>query len=385
MDVLYLSHCVPNPPDKGEKIRSHFQVKALARRHNVHVACFARSPEEMDDARKLLDICASVYVAPLFPFALHVARAGVRFAIGSCLNTAFYSSDSMKGDIASLMASHPIRAAMAYTAVMAPYVPEGLPFVLDMTDVDSEKWFQYARERRPGFLFAMEGRRMRKVEVRQAQRARLTLLTTCAEEKLFRSFAGDVRTASMENGVDFEYFDPAQVEIWPELKDRKYLLFVGSMDYFPNEQAVIRFVDGVFPALRAKDPNLEFLIVGRKPSPRVLALAREPGVDVVGSVSDVRPYYLQAQAVVTPLIIARGIQNKVLEALAMDKPVLASEAVCRTFGDALPAGVKRCDSVEDYAALPAATQIRKGARGRFTWKTNLSVLTDAVESIGVRR
>jgi len=108
-------------------------------------------------------------------------------------------------------------------------------------------------------------------------------------------------------------------------------------------------------------------------------------VEVVGSVADVRPYYLHSRAVVAPLLIARGIQNKVLEALAMERPVLASEAVCRTFGDALPHGVKRCTSTDDYAVLPEAAQIRKSARGRFSWKSNLALLTEAVDRVGARR
>lgn len=385
MELLYLSHCVPNPPDKGEKIRAHFELNELARRHAVHLACFARSPEEMEDARKLLDRCASVYVAPLFPFALHVARAGLRFAAGACLNTSFYDSGAMRADIAALMEQRAIRAAVSYTAVMAPYVPQGLPFVLDLTDVDSEKWRQYAARRRPGFVFGMEAARVRALEQEQAARAEVTILTTRAEEALFQRIAPGARTAVLENGVDFGYFDPAEVRQDAGLRERRYLLFVGSMDYYPNQQAVIEFTAQVFPALRAQEQELELLVVGRKPPARVLALAREPGVEVVGGVDDVRPYYRWAKAVVAPLSIARGIQNKVLEALAMEKPVLASDEVCRTFGEALPAGVKRCLSAADYGSLPEAVEIRRSARKRFSWKSNLEVLTEAVERAAARR
>jgi sugar transferase (PEP-CTERM/EpsH1 system associated) len=378
VELLYLSHCVPGPPDKGEKIRAHFELNELARRHAVHLACFARTPEEIEDARKLVDRCASVYVAPLFPFALHVAGAGLRFAVGACMNTAFYDSQAMRGDIAALMKGRKITGAVSYTAVMAPYVPEGLPFVLDLTDVDSEKWYQYGRERKPGFLFRAEAWRIRRLEQEQAGRAGVTLVTTGAEEALFRSIAPKARTAVMENGVDFGYFDPERVGDELGLSGRNYVAFVGSMDYYPNQQAVIDFVDRVFPALRAREPGLELLIVGRSPSPKVMALAREAGVDVVGSVDDVRPYYRWAKGTVAPLGIARGIQNKVLEALAMDRPVWASEAVCRTFGERLPEGVMRCASVEDYSRQSEAVGIRKRAMTRFSWGANLGVLTKAV-------
>ncbi|MBI5086788.1 MAG: TIGR03087 family PEP-CTERM/XrtA system glycosyltransferase [Acidobacteria bacterium] len=389
MELLFLSHCVPSPPNKGEKIRSHHELNALAARHKVHLGCFAREPEELEEARKLIDRCASVYVAPLFPFSLHAARAGVRFLAGSSLNGAFYGSGAMSRDIGSLLASVPVRGAVAYTAVMAPYVPEGLPFVLDMTDVDSEKWLQYAERRKPALLYSTEARRMRALEVEQARRARLTLLTTKPEEELFRSFAGGVPTAAMENGVDLEHFDPARVPAEESLAGRDYLLFAGSMDYYPNVEAVSRFAREVFPALRAARPGLEFVVVGRKPDPRVFALASQDGVTIAGTVEDVRPYYKGARAVVAPLGIARGIQNKVLEALAMGKPVMASKEVCRTFGTQLPAGVVECGTAEQHEAVLrmewAPERIRSGASARFRWENVLRPLMAAVEGLGAAR
>lgn len=379
MDLLYLSHCVPYPPDKGEKIRAFHELTALAGRHRVHLACFARSPEELETARKLIDRCASVFAAPLFPFAWHAARAAARFARGQCLNQAFYSRRELTSDLAALAAGRKIGRAVAYTVVMAPHVPPGIPFVLDMTDVDSEKWLQYASERKPALLFETEARRLRRLEVAQARRAALTIFTTSPEMELFRSFAGDAPAAVMENGVDFDYFDPASAPRDERLARRRYLLFAGTLNYYPNEQAAAEFARQIFPALRARDEKLEFLVVGRNPGPRTRALQSVAGVNVVGAVEDIRPYYRHAVATVAPLRIARGIQNKVLESLAMDKPVLASGAVCQTFGHDLPAGVKLCRTAADYAELPEARQIRKAARARFSWQRNLSVLRAAVE------
>ncbi len=382
MELLYLSHCVPNPPDKGEKIRAYHEVTALARTHRVHLSCFARSEAEMEDARALLDRCASVYVAPLFPFPLHLARAGLRFLAGTSLNDAFYSSGRFSQDLLGLIESRPVAGAVAYTAVMAPFVPEGMPFVLDMTDVDSEKWRAYARYRKPSVLFQTEAERLARLEVREARRAHLTLVTTSAERDALLRVEGGLRCEVMENGVDFDYFDPRRSPEDPALASRRFLLFCGTLDYFPNEQGITEFARSVFPQLRAQDPGLELLIVGRNPTSRVLALAAVPGVDVVGSVADVRPYYRHARATVVPLSIARGIQNKALESLAMDKPVLASPAVCATFGSALPEGVQCCDSAGDYAAVPEARDIRRRAMQRFSWKKNLAVLEAAVAGLG---
>lgn len=378
MELVFLSHCVPNPPDKGEKIRAHHELNRLAARHRVHLSCFARSEQELQDARALLDRCASVYVAPLFPRALHLARAGVRFAAGGSLNDAFYSSRRLSADLGALLETRPVRAAVAYTAVMAPFVPAGLPFVLDMVDVDSEKWRAYARFRSPGFLFQTEAERLARLEAREARRAGLVLVTTAAEREALLRLAPDAPCEVMENGVDFAWFDPLRCPADPALAGRKYLLFCGQLDYFPNAQGIAWFARAIFPELRRRMPGLELIIVGRNPSPRVLALASIAGVEVTGAVDDVRPYYRHALATVAPLQIARGIQNKVLESLAMDRPVLASPEVCATLGARLPRGVRCCRTADDYAGLPEAAGIRREAMERFSWERNLEVLERAV-------
>lgn len=381
MELLYLSHCVPYPPDKGDKIRAYHELTALAERHRVHLSCFARTEKELDDSRKLLDRCASVYCAPLFPFFLHLARAGLRFAAGGSLNDAFHSSRRFSQDLLALLESRPIGGAVAYTAVMAPFVPSGMPFVLDMTGVDSEKWRAYARHRKPSVLFETEAERLVRLETAQARRARITLLTTAAERETLLRLDASLRCEVMENGVDFDFFAPGRAPEDPRLASRQYLLFCGSLDYFPNEQGIAEFARTIFPQLRQREPDLELLIVGRNPKPRVLALGAIPGVEVAGTVEDVRPYYRCARATVAPLSIARGIQNKVLESLAMNKPVLASPAVCQTFGGTLPEGVRCCQTIDDYAAPPRGRDIRKSAKQRFSWKKNLAVLERAVAAL----
>lgn len=381
MELLFLSHCVPIPPDKGEKIRAYHELTALASRHRVHLSCFARSEQEMEDARALLDRCASVYVAPLFPFPLHLVRAGARFLAGESLNDAFYSSRRFSWDLLSLLESRPIAGAVAYTAVMAPFVPAGMPFVLDMTDVDSEKWRAYAVYRKPSFLFETEAKRLVRLEVREARRAGTTLVTTAAERALLLRLAPGLRCEVLENGVDFAFFNPETSPRNEALSARRYLLFCGTLNYYPNEQGITEFARTVFPFLRKRDPDLELLVIGRNPTARVSALAGISGVEVVGGVADVRPYYLHALATVAPLRIARGIQNKVLESLAMDRPVLASPEVCATFGEAQPQGVRLCRSREDFANLAEEPGIRRAAMVRFSWKRNLAVLERAVSEL----
>jgi sugar transferase (PEP-CTERM/EpsH1 system associated) len=374
MQILYLSHCVPNPPDKGEKIRAYHVLKHLARTHAVHVVCFARSQEEEAGARELARTSASVYVERFSP-TVALARAAARFGIGGCLTLSYYQSARMRAYVESLPRPE---ATVAYSTAMAQYAPEGVPLLLDMTDVDSEKWFGYGRTRRLGWVYAMEGRRLQRHEVEYARRAKMTTVVTESEAALLRSIVPDAMVRCSENGVDCDTFDPKQTPRLPELDGRRFLVFLGAMGYHPNIDAVCWFSREVFPELRRQDPSLEFLIVGRDPARPVRRLAGQAGVSVVGTVPDVRPYLAGSLAVVAPLRIARGVQNKVLEALAMGKRVMASAAVCETFGGDLPEGLVRCETTADYAGYvgaSAAARIRRRASVQFRWERSLETIS----------
>jgi sugar transferase (PEP-CTERM/EpsH1 system associated) len=387
MEILFLSHCVPNRPDKGEKIRAHHELRHLAREHTVHLACLARTHTEAEEAEALRDRYASVHVEVL-DSRIALGRAACRFVAGGCLTGSFYDSPGLRDYVASLERL-PLEAAVAYSAVMVPYAPSHLPLLLDMVDVDSEKWFEYGRLRRFGPLYSLEARRYRRLEARCAAAADCTVVSTAQEAELLRSFNSG-RTVTLENGVDFDFFDPDRTYAEPALESRRFLLFLGVMNYYPNADAVCRFASEIFPCLRRRDPQLELVVAGRSPSARVERLGRTGGVSVTGYVTDVRPYLAAATAVVAPLRIARGVQNKVLEGLAMRKRVLASSAVCRSFGGELPAGVRRCDSVRDYEeALEAleevdAIDMRRAAMARFCWATNMKRLSAELENIAVR-
>lgn len=391
MNLLYLSHCVPMPPDKGERIRACHQLRRLAEHHQIHLACFARSREEAAHEDALRRICASVYVEPI-PRPLALAKAGLRFAAGGCLSTAFYSSAGMRRHLRSLAGSRTLDAAVVFSSAIAPLAPPDLPFLFDMVDVDSEKWLEYGRRRPLGPLYTREGKRLRRVEIEFTRRAAATFLSTRREIAMFRSFAPAESVCRMENGVDTEYFDPGAVAPPAALRGRRILVFVGAMDYYPNRDAACWFAETIYPELRRRDAALEFFVVGRDPGAAVQKLRRIPGVSVTGTVADVRPYLAAAAAAVAPLRIARGIQNKVLEALAMGKPVLASTAVCSTFETPLPSGMVACDSpgaywtaVSGLAARGYDPRIRDAAGSRFSWDRNLGLLEAALRQLRERR
>lgn len=380
---------MPNPPEKGEKIRAYHEIAYLADRYRIHLACIGREESETGDARALAARCASVYVA-CHSRSCALVRAATRFAAGACLNVAYYNSPRLQGYVTGLARRVHLQAAFVYTAVMLPYVPAGLPILLDMVDVDSEKWFQYSEARRPGVLYALEAKRLRRFEEQCVKASRLTVLATQNEADLLSRIIPQAPITYMENGIDREFFDGVARPLPVELAGRPFVAFVGTMDYSPNIEGAVWFAESAFPELRRRVPGLEFFIVGRNPSAKVRHLARREGVRVIGAVPDVRPYLAGARAIVAPLDLARGIQNKVLEALAMGRRVFASEAVCRTFGSLLPVGVVPCASVQDYVeGLDASCRptphcdesIRAAACERFSWKRNVENLARGLDCL----
>ena len=324
MRILYLCHRVPYPPDKGDKIRAFHQIQALSRRHQVHLLTLADSG--VPDLSKLYSLCERVEVFPIDRRAAY-ARAALGALRPRPLTLSFFESADMHARVRELARGERFDMILVYSSAMAPYAEPfaGVPAVLDMVDVDSAKWEQYARfaplPMRP--VYALEARRLQAYEASLAERFERVVLTTGNETRLFKSFAPAARAVTIPNGVDFEFFQPMGL---PRTA-HPTLVFTGQMDYFANVDGVTWFARSVFPRLRQRFPKLEFLIVGRSPAPAVRALGEIPGVVVTGAVGDVRPFLERAWAFVAPLRIAQGVQNKVLEAMAMHVPVVCSDKV----------------------------------------------------------
>ena len=388
MDLLYLSHCVPDAPNKGEKIRAYYIVGDLARQHRVHLVCFARTDLEVVAAKAMRN-CASVYVEKISSTTA-LAKAAFGFLSGSCLNTRYFSSAGMRKHLRQLLRSVKPDATVAYTTVMAPYAPRDVPLLLDMSDVDSQKWFQYAEMRKPSFMFAKEAKRLRNEEIRYAESAHRTVVMTHQECRLLQSFTSRANVTYIENGVDFDRFNPDANPPKRELAGRKFLAFIGFLDYYPNIDAATWFAKEVFGELRKRVPDLELGLIGRKPTAAVTSLASRPGIWLEPSPADVRPYLSAAAAVITPLRLARGIQNKVLEGLAMGKIVFASTPICDTLGTDLPRGVVHCRTAQEFIERisstplkPAACDplIREGAQHRFSWPRALERMQTEVAAV----
>ena len=329
---LILTHRVPMPPNRGDRIRTCNFLRHIAKRADVWLACLADEPVSDDTWRDLQSICRRVAIVPVEP-RLRWIRAGLSFATGKTISQGAFSSPRLKRIVNEWSAQTSFDSALCSSSALAPYLQipnlEQTPRHVDLIDVDSEKWFDYAKASgvvKRG-IFHLEGRRLRKLESRIADWASGITVVSEPEAALYRAFRPDGPIEPIPNGVDVDYFTPEAGSPdgnIPTATSQSGCVFVGALDYKPNIDGIIWFASNVWPQIHRQHPDQTLSIVGREPVAEVKKLTAIPGVDVVGTVPDVRPYLSQAAVAVVPLRIARGVQNKVLEALAMAKAAVAS-------------------------------------------------------------
>jgi sugar transferase (PEP-CTERM/EpsH1 system associated) len=332
--LLYLVHRVPYPPNRGDRIRSYHFLRHLSERFEVSLATLADEPVAAETRRELDRLCEQVAIEPLG--RSRWLRAAASLAGGKSATEGLFASPALGRTVQSWAANKQFDAALVFCSSMVQYLDcpqlKNVPAVVDLVDVDSQKWFDYGAKtsRLKRMLFDLEGRRLRQLEMSLPARTRAITLVSEAEANVYRGFCSSDKTVAVPNGVDLDYFRPAQDgdNPWADLppSDRCQVVFVGALDYRANIDAVTWFADEVWPAVRSQHPELELALVGREPVPAVRRLAKIPGIRVFANVPDVRPHLAAAKIVIAPLRIARGIQNKVLEAMAMANPVICSPA-----------------------------------------------------------
>ena len=401
-NLLYLVHRMPYPPNKGDKVRSYHLLKHLAARHRVFLGTFVDDPDDLRHLPVLRDLCAEVCAVPLNPTT---ARLGSLRALaqGLPLTLRYYDHAAMHGWVRQLLARQAMDATLVFSSSMAQYAQAAAqqstaaPILLDLVDVDSAKWTEYAaRHAWPlSWLYRREGVRLLAYERAAVQQSARAFLVTDKEVALFNSLAPDCqgRVEAIGNGVDAEHFAPAGHPPSPYAAGELPVVFTGAMDYWPNVDAVTWFAQAMLPALRQRWPAMRFHIVGRNPTPAVRALASD-AVSVSGTVPDVRPYLAHAAVVVAPLRLARGVQNKVLEAMAMARPVVCAapcaEAIDAETGRHLLAAETAQDYVLQIDGLLADADFASnlGGAGRqfvldhFSWDARLSPIADLLSRLG---
>ena len=391
-EILFLAHRIPYPPDKGDKIRSWHFLDGLADRSTVHLGAFVDDETDWAHEPTLRQRCGEVCLRALPP-RLATARSTLGLLSGEPLTLPYYRDRVLSQWVRDVAIRRRIDGVFVFSSSMAQYATPALVGrstrrVLDLCDVDSDKWRQYADAH--GWpmsrVYAREARLLEAREREYVESFDATLVIAESEAACVRQFApsGAPRIHVIGNGVDTDYFDPSRRSDDPYPPGTQRIVFTGAMDYRANIDGVVWFATEILPLIRRRTSQVLFAIVGARPSAEVSALASDH-VQVTGRVADVRPYLAHSDVVVAPLRIARGVQNKVLEALAMAKHVVATPLAMQGLGRVL-AGLTAtasspqqfADSVLDALDRPGLVNAagRECVSERFSWRGAVTQLQD---------
>lgn len=387
--ILMLTHRLPYAPNRGDRIRAYHLVKLLASQHDVHLVSLIHDAEEAAHLADLEGRVASIDGAP---------AAGPRRFVDAAL--------ALPGPVPLthvLLHSHRMREILqrrvhiaqphvlvAYCTGMARYALEpplrDLPCVLDMVDVDSEKWAALAQQTSGprGWVFRREARRLRAFERQIMRHARATAVSSDRERMSLTEAAPEAAPVTVPSGVDAAFFAPVH-----EPAADPGVVFSGVFNYAPNEDGAVWFAREVWPLVRQRQPAARLTLVGMHPTRLVRSLAADPSIVVTGAVPDVRPYLWRAALAVAPLRVARGVQNKVLEAIAAGLPCVVTPEVFAGLPDAVRPACKAAAEPEAFAralvewlALGGSQRqaiAARVSRDDITWERQLHPFLDLVE------
>jgi sugar transferase (PEP-CTERM/EpsH1 system associated) len=389
-EILFLSHRIPYPPNKGDKIRSFNILKHLSGIFTVHLGTFIDDPSDWQYESHIKSFCGQTKLLPLDQSQRKLLSFR-GFITGEALTVPYYWNKDMAAWVKNLIKCRPLCGILVFSSAMAQYVEDvgSLRRVIDFVDVDSDKWLQYAEKKLwpLSWIYQREGTYLLEFDRRVANSCYRSFFVSRNEADLFRRLAPESagKVFSMENGVDTIYFDGPGEYLNPYPKDTEVLVFTGAMDYWANVDAVEWMAREVFPEILSMHPQARFYIVGARPTSVVLTLAKLAGVVVTGSVDDVRPYLAHSRLALAPLRIARGVQNKVLEAMAMGKSIIASLAAMEGIDvdrqlDLIIANSKHewihwiSESLSDQS-LPQYSHVNRNfVSEKYSWDQNLKVL-----------
>jgi sugar transferase (PEP-CTERM/EpsH1 system associated) len=402
MRILLLTHRLPYPPNRGDKIRTFNVLAHLARHHEVRLACPVDDPADLAHVPALEKLCKAVIAEPNRGSR---AAAGIRaLASASSITVRHFHFRKLQDRIDALIDDGEVDAVFCFSSPMAEYVFRSrhalgklrrAARLMDLIDVDSYKWRQYAeRSAVPQrWVYAYEAARLASYERRISREFDQLFLVSAQERDCMPAGADITHLHALGNGVDLEYFAPrAASGATPPT-----IVFTGVMDYPPNVQGVQWFADEVLPLILAQRGDARFVIVGSKPTEAVRRLGQRPNIEVTGFVDDVRTYVSGAAVCIAPLKIARGVQNKVLEAMAMGKAVVctpqALEGIRVPPGDAVVVaadGSTFARQVLDLIEAPARAAALGAAARRcmeqhYSWSANLQPLDALLARLDVNR
>ncbi len=395
-NLLYLTHRIPYPPNKGDKIRSYHILQFLAQHYSIYLGTFIDNAEDWQHTDEVSRLCkGGCFFVPLNA-KLARLKSLLNFFTPP-LTLPYYRNRKLHKWIHTVVNECGVTRILVFSSALAQYVLTygKLKRVMDFVDVDSDKWMQYGNSK-PwplNWIYRREGKSLLAFEKKVAAQFDASFFVSKPERDLFCNLAPALKdkVSYFNNGVDSNFFSPQHVFENPYPENEEALVFTGAMDYWANIDAVIWFAEAIFPEVRAARSQAVFYIVGAKPAASVIKLGKLPGVKVVGTVPDTRPYLAHARLCVAPLRIARGVQNKVLEGMAMQKVVIttpqAAEGIEAEFG----AGFMVARDAGDFVRLvlkeldhgqtnEMGTAARQRVLANYNWEKNLSVLLKVLEN-----
>jgi len=396
MRVLYLTHRLPYAPNRGDRIRAYHTIRTLAAHAEIEVVSLVHDEGEMAQADRLRDM--GVRVTSLrVPRLRNLASAAIRLAGRVPLTHLLLDTPDIAATLQRIVRDRAPDVVLAYCSGMARFALEpplaGLPVVVDLVDVDSQKWATLSQSSRwpMRWIYEREAHCLAAFERRMSEAAAATIVVNERERDALRALAPAAEVAVVPNGVDLQPLIPHGAPA-----ERPRVVFCGVMNYTPNVDGALWFCQHVWPAVRRRRPDAEFLIVGSDPAPAVRRLhSPQAGIEVTGTVDDVRPYLWRSAVAVAPLLTARGIQNKVLEAVGAGLPAVVTAQVF----EGLPAAVRPACRVGASAASFAETALallamspserRQAAASadmtELTWESQLRPLYHLLANSGARQ
>ena len=336
MRILFLAHRTPYPPNKGEKIRAFHLLSHLAKSHDVTLLYWVDDPLELNHTPFLRSLCRGRVIPVRLNRTLALCRAMFSLLRGGSVTEGYYCAKPFQKEVDNVLCGAPFDAVFVYSSAVARYAQSinARTKIVDFVDVDSIKWRQLADASffPLSLLYRLEHKRLSRLEIYISKWATRSVFISQAEADLFKKTGGLGSIEVLANGTDLELRrlpldnSPYHLTNGHRGMEGEKLIFIGTMDYSPNIDAVRYFAKEVFPLIRLKFPHASFEIVGRRPPRSIRRLIDIKGIRVVGEVEDVRTYLVRADVSVAPMRIARGVQNKVLEAMAVGVPVVATPA-----------------------------------------------------------
>ena len=391
MNVLVLTHRLPFPPNRGDRVRAFHMIQHLRQRAQVHVVSLVHDRAEEAQVAALEQTGVRVSIARV-PRLRNLISAAASLAGDRPLTHVLLDSPQMQRAIDDAIRQTPPDVVLAYCSGVARFALEapldGVPLVIDFVDVDSAKWrdFSAAASLPMRLLYRREARLLAAFEGAAAEKARAATVVNDREQKALEAIAPRANIHVLPNGVDAEHLHPDG----PPTFDQR-VIFPAVFNYRPNSDGAIWLAREVWPLVTTLLPAARLTLAGASPTRAVKALAeRDKTIEVTGSVPDMRPYLWRSAVAVAPLFLARGVQNKVLEAAAAGLPCVVTPAVRNGLpGEVLPA-CQTADNPADFAnaiiqflLLPPLARrrvARSALLGPLSWSTRLASLESLLHS-----